>query len=122
MARRSRWCGLLLVFGSLACGVVAAEGELSSRSAILAAADAEVERLGFDPDTMSVAFDAGNRRWAENANSFWGLSQWRAVHEDLKDRDYLALYYAPLATARGGELWIFLDRQTLKAITVFQGQ
>lgn len=101
----------------LALAEVHAEDKLWTRSAILAIADGEASRLGYDVEKMSVSFNTYNSKWRDH------LARAEKDFVPLKDRDYWAVYYAPLKKrTRGADLWIFIDRETDEIITVLRGQ
>ena len=104
-----------------------AEGErVWSRSDILSIAGKEAGRLGYDIKQMSVSFDSYNSKWNDYLGTVHGAQPKQgiplSVKEKLENREYWAVYYAPLKMMPGGDLWIFVDRQTGEIITTILGQ
>ena len=92
-----------------------------TRSDILAIADAEAKRLGYDVDHMGVAFDIYNSLWnARAANR--AASAPADLLKQLEGRRYFAVYYSLMKEPMiGGDLFVFIDRTTSHVLGVFQG-
>ena len=100
--------------------LIVAEAPILTRSAVLAAADAEAQRLGYDIERMSVSFDYYNSLWTDHYKAVADTphSNLRA----LEGRDFFAVYYGPLKKQLGGDLWVFVERLTGEIITTIQGK
>ena len=93
-----------------------------TRSQILEMADREVRRLGVDVERMSVSFDYENRPWVLRANVGdvpWINPELAPLREKLKARPYLAVMYGPIQEQIGGEVVVFIDRETGEVIDTF---
>ena len=120
VGRAAMVLGIVLVLGQAGAH---AEDTLWTRSTILAVADEEATRLGYDIEHMSVSFNTYNSKWRDYLASAQNFVPVPKVQEKLKDREYWAVYYAPPKRGmRGGNLWVFLDRETGEIITVGRGQ
>ena len=111
---------LALVIG---CGaaVAAAEDKVWTRSEILAIADAEAKRLGYDVEHMSVAFDLYNTQWEQfEMQSVQNTPP--PMVQALTGRDFFAVYYGPMQAQSGGDLWVFVDRHTGEIVTTIRGK
>jgi hypothetical protein len=94
-----------------------------TRSEILAVADQEAKRLGYDVEQMSVSFDVYNSQWRDYLKSLEGAGGMPDIEAKLKDREPLAVYYAPMKRFQlGGDLWIFIDWNTGEVIETIRGE
>ncbi len=96
-----------------------------TRSEILEVTDKEAQRLSYFIDEMSVSFDADNSVWQRHMKAYARLSGMTAIETKLRQlnaQDYWAVYYGPLGEQRGGDLWVFVDRQTGDILGTIQGQ
>ena len=95
-----------------------------TRSEILAIADAEARRFGYDLEQMSVSFDASNASWRDYLNraSTASFVPFHEVQAKLTERVYWAVYYAGLEEAKGLFLWVFIDRVTGDVIEALPGK
>ncbi len=94
-----------------------------SRSKILATADAQAKRLGYDVEQMSVAFNFSNAQWRDYMKKVGypkTMPKW--LHDKLQNREVLAVYYAPMKKQLGGDLWIFLDWHTGEFVEALRGK
>ena len=102
-------------------GIGAAE-RTWTRSEILAIADKEAQRLGYDVEQMSVSFDVYNSQWRDYLKSLEGIGGLPDVQAKLKDQEYWAVYYSPMKQQLGGDLWTFIDQQTGDIIERVRGE
>ena len=112
-----------------------------TRSEVLAIADKEAKRLGYDTEHMGISFDAYNSQWDDyrrslrrvqvqdkSTGAFQPLSaeeqekQEHALLQHLENRGYLAVYYGPMERMLGGDLWVFIDRDTGEILKTIRGQ
>ena len=132
---------MVIVFG--AARVVAAE-RTWTRSEILAIADKEARRLGYDVEQMGVSFDAYNAQWGHYVTTYHeGVTGFKETPEGskfaplsdeemqrtreefskgLENREYWAVYYGPLKPMLGGDRWVFIDRKTGDIIKTIGGK
>jgi len=138
-----RYClAAIAAIALFSVGLVRAADRPWTRSEILAIADQEAKRLGYNIDTMGVSLDAYNSVWSDHLESEAGVrvldrpsGNFRSLNEeelremrdellrDLKDREYWAVYYSPLeAGMRDGDAFIFIDLATGEVIKVLRGE
>ena len=111
----------LLALSLSSASVLAAEKSWT-RSEILAIADAKAKELGYDVEQMSVAFDFYNSHWHDYLRRATNFVPYPDIPAKLNDRKYWAVYYAPIKDQLGGDLSVFIDRETGETIDVIQGQ
>ncbi len=87
-----------------------------TRSELLAITDAKARALNYDPESMSVSFDTFNKNWKRYAGDP------PARRTKLEGRTFWAVHCRRLRPTKGGELWIFVDRETRKILTVEHGE
>ena len=93
-----------------------------TRSEILATADKEAQRFGYDVEHMSVSFDVYNSQWRDYLKSRADDGGTPNVEAKLNGREYWAVYYGPMKAQPGGDPWVFLDRDTGSLIETLQGE
>lgn len=112
-ARRSFACAvMIMLLGAIRAPHVSAEAErVWTRGEILAIADAEAKRLGYDVDHMGVAFDVYNSLWHETATNRAPETASADLLRKLEGRRYFAVYYSLMKEPMfGGGLFVFVDR------------
>ncbi len=92
-----------------------------TKQQILSVANAEtVSHGGLPLEEYSVYYDTNNEKWEKVLSSLREESPDYAVRfEVLKDHDYQAVLYDVDKYVLGGVLWVFVDRNTGKVITVY---
>lgn len=116
-------CGILVSIMVSWTPLASAEERTWTRSEILTVTDAEATRLGYDVERMSVAFDVHNTTWESYHKTVEPVGGTAKQDEELKDRHYLAVYYASLnPMTKGGDFWVFLDLQTGQVTEVVVGE
>ncbi len=110
----------------IVCGITAASAaeRTWTRSEILATADREARRLGWDVERSGVSFDYHNRVWWEllRQGQRWFSShrkEWSVIQEKLRTRKYWAVFYSSLAQRPGVGAFIFIDQATGEVIDHF---
>ena len=87
-----------------------------TRSEVLAIADAEATRLGYDIERMSVSFDAPNSLWNSGTRDY--LLKASDMHQG-----FWAVYYADFPEPRkGGWLWVLVGKESRMVIQTLQGK
>jgi len=74
---------------------------------------------------MSMSFDAYNLAWQRHMRENAGLNGMLDIETKLqhrKSQDYWAVYYGPLKEQLGGDLWVFVDRQTGEVLGTIRGK
>ena len=119
----------LVVLGALSAlmtataPIVPAAERAWTRSDILAIADAEAKRLGYDIDRMGISFDVYNSRWNEMATNSAPDAAPADLLKRLGGRRYFAVYYSLMKEPmKGGDLFVFIDRSTSEVISTLQGK
>ena len=94
-----------------------------TRSAILAIADAEARRLGYNAEYMSVSFDWLNSPWQRYLGSLKGVGGMPNLEAKLKGQQYIAVYLSAMKERRDHEqLWVFIDRNSGAVIDTIPGE
>ena len=100
----------------LGAATVAAAERTWTRSEILAIADAEAKRLGFNPESFTVSFNLDNSRWHEYVQGIQNSPGVPRILQRLKNRAYWAVYYEPMT--KWESLWVFVDRETGEVLEI----
>jgi len=79
-----------------------------SKEQIIEIAKSKAEELGFNLKEMTVFYDEDNQKLEE--------------YPLLSGRDYQAVYFTPKELMLGGDLWIFIDKNTGEVITYVMGE
>ena len=93
-----------------------------TRSKILSISDQEASRLKYNVDMMSLSFDFHNSKWNDYLKALEGIGGLPDVEDKLRGRDFWAVYYGPMKIQFGGDLWVFVDRDSADIITVIRGE
>jgi len=111
------------------------EKELSKEQ-IIEIAKSKAEELGFNLRKMDIFYDEGNQKLKEHLKRI-GVSvydretkEWKPEvgttpeeeYPAIAGRDYQVIYFSPQELMMGGDLWIFIDRNTGEVITYVMGQ
>ncbi len=79
-------------------------------------ANSEAEKLGYDVESMSVEATKYSNPWNEYVPK--DNKEYAAERNQLKNKQYWAVYYAPMGKhIKGGDLCIFVDYNTGMVIT-----
>ena len=70
---------------------------------VIVAAGAAVRRHGYDPKEFRIIYDEGNATWK---------SRGPIPDRRLDGHDFQLITYMPRAEQSGGELWVFVDKNT----------
>lgn len=113
---------------SLAASFSLASGTLGSNMVItkehaIEIADREAMRLGYDTKVMNMEIDEQNTKWSTYILSTpSALEGARELKDALKKRKYWAVYYGPKGLVLGGDIFIFIDRDTGEILGVLRGR
>ena len=116
----------LLGIALLIASTCFAEGDESSKDELLNTAVNRAKGLGYDTEKMNVIYDEGNIKLKEHCNRLgvstynkktgkWGKEEPSTPEKDfpvLVGRNYQAIYFSPKQIQKGGDLWIFIDKNT----------
>ena|SRR3989338_2810325 len=91
---------------------------------IIEVANKKAEELGYTLKAMIIIMDEDNAVWNDyiSKGSFFESEYGKNLDKKLRDRKYWAVYYKPKRIQLGGDLFVFIDRDTKKVTTVLQGQ
>lgn len=124
---------ILLSIGSMAFTFT--RKELSKEDIINIAVKRAIE-LGFSKEETTVFYDEGNKRLKENAKNI-GVSTYNEKtgiwekdpqttpekrYPYLVDRNYQAIYFVPKKMQLGGDLWVFIDKNSGEVISYVFGK
>jgi len=107
-----------------------------SQEDILSAAIKKANDLGYEIKEMNVSYDEGNKALKKHLKRI-GVSvynektgEWEPElprtpeqeYPELAGRNYQAIYFGPKEMLKGGDLWVFIDKDTGKVISHIAGQ
>lgn len=122
---RNTWTAraLVTIAMALSAASVAAAERTWTRSELLTIADKEATHLGYDVEHMSVSFDKYSSQWRNHLKSSEKEKEREEDLKDLEHRECWVIYYAPLEELTlGGNLFIFIDRETGEVIKTIGGE
>ena len=93
-----------------------------TRSEILAIADQEAKKIGYDAEQMGVSLDIYNSTWKDHVKTSERSGAIQEIEGKLSDRRYWAVYYSPLKEQFGGDLFVFIDRNTREVLGTLRGK
>ena len=111
----------MMVMISSVTSAVAAE-RTWTRSEILAIADQEAKKIGYDVGQMGVSLDIYNSTWRDYLKTSERSGAIQEIEGKLNDRHYWAVYYSPLKEQLGGDLFVFIDRNTREVLGILRGK
>ncbi len=80
----------------------------------------KVEELGYNLDDLEVIANEQNLIWCQHRKNV--SVDFRLLDEELESRKYWAIYYRPKKSQFGGDLFIFIDKNTGEIIDYLRGQ
>jgi hypothetical protein len=115
---------LIMLLGTLCCYLVTMgcrrHEPSDTKKKILSVSNAKIREMGYDLRNMTHQYDDGNRRWKKYIESLSG-SDMDSTMAILQERDFQGIYYAPKGKSTfGGDVWVFVDRDTNEVITVLR--
>jgi len=115
----------VIIFSTLGCFSLdnqRGKKKMITKKMAIDIADKKIKELNYDIQTMEIYLDDGNSKW----NNYLLASHIEKDQPELviplKNRIYWAIYYAPRLHQYGGDLWVFVDKETGVIITVIQGE
>lgn len=93
-----------------------------SKKEVMEIANKEVARLKYNIEEMKIETDEENSHWK------WYISKTKLIEKNqeletkLKNRNFWAIYYEPKKNQLGGDLFIFIDKNTGEVIGLLMGQ
>ena len=126
--------GVASLVSILTGSVLAASG--LPKQKIIEIAEAKASELGYKLYAMKVIYDERNEMMKKHfgrdelseynkQTKSWGFVKGHTPEEDrpkLKGRDYQGVFFGPLQWTRGGDVWVFIDRNTGEVIDVSRGR
>lgn len=121
------------------CGVLPgaySQSDKLTQDRILSISVAKAKGLGFDTGTMDITYDNNNEKLKTHLKRI-GVSVYdertktwvkdpptspEEEYPELKGKDYQAVYFGPKDTVLGGDLWIFVDKNTGEVLRTVAGQ
>ena len=85
-------------------------------------ANKEVQRLKYDIDKLKIISDEKNTFWYKYISSGPILESNPDIKNKLDNRDFWAIYYGSREMRLGGDVFIFIDKNTGEIILVIQGK
>ena len=107
-----------------------------SREGVLRIATDKAKELGYKLEEMNVTYDDGNKKIKEHLTRS-GISTYNKKtktweknlpttpekeYPELAGRNYQAVYCAPKKMQLGGDLWVFIDKDTGEVIRYIRGK
>ena len=126
--------GAMILTAFLLGSVLAAEP--LSKDKFIEIAKAKAVERGYNVDSMNIVYDEGNAMFVKHLRKE-GVSEynkdtkkWKSVEgttpeqdrPKLKGRNYQAVYFGPRQMMRGGDLWVFIDREMGEVIDSVGGE
>ncbi len=131
---------LLIVVGAIECTSLKPRGGSMSmtKEDILRVATQEAKKLGFSIDEMMALNPESLEEQQAYYQSIYSknnilpeffLKDWRKriealpqIGDQLKGRNYVAVYFGPKRAMLGGDLTVFIDKKTGEVITYLKGK
>ena len=112
---------LLMLLVGCVNAVNRTEAKTVSKTEIMRIANKAATDMGYDLRKLKVSMDDNNSIWNEYISKM--PAGWHSnVVDRLKGRKYSALYYEPKPLRFGGDLFVFVDRQTGQVVATLAGQ
>ncbi len=124
--------GVLCFLSSLA---FSQSGKLTKEQ-IIQIASSKAKELGYKTEKMRITYDDGNKlnkkHFTREGESIWNekTKKWDKVllttvkeeYPELNGKHYQSVYFSPKKAMLGGDLWIFVDRDTGEVIKHVAGE
>ena len=116
--------------------VVFSQDNRLTKEQIIQVAISKAKELGYKTEEMNIVYDEGNKSIKKYLERI-GVSaynkttqQWDKVlsttpekeYPELKDKDYQSVYLGIKGNVKGGDLWVFIDRNTGEVIKYIRGK
>jgi hypothetical protein len=115
---------LIMLLGALCCYFVTMgcrrHEPSDATKKILGVSNAKIRELGYDLRNMTTEYDTDNKQWKKYTESL-SDGDMDSTMALLHERDFQGVYYAPKGKSTlGGDVWVFVDRDTNEVITVLR--
>ena len=96
----------------------------NDKKIIVEVANKTAQELGYKLSEMTISIDENNSAWNNHISKvpFFESEFGQDVKKKLDNKKYWAVYYQPKRTQLGGDLFVFIDKETKEVITVIRGQ
>ena len=134
--KKKKIIGLMIIFLSFCFIKISFAKTELSKEEIMNIAVKKASALGFSEEKMTIVYDAGNKEIKENTKNA-GVSVYNRKtgawdkespatpeksYPQLMGRNYQAIYFGPRERQKGGDLWIFVDKNSGEIITYVLGK
>lgn len=82
----------------------------------------ELKRRGYPVEDMRITADEKNTAWREFIADPSVLQRQIVKRLNLEERNYWTIYFAPKKPMKGGDAWVFVDKNNGKIIGVILGE
>lgn len=116
---------------------VFSESDKLTKEQIIRITISKAQELGYNTEDMDIIYDEDNQKIKEHLKRS-GVSTYNKEtkawekdspttpeqeYPELKEKDYQAVYFGPKGVGiKGGDLWVFIDRNTGEAIKYIRGE
>ena len=133
---KKRSVGVILLILLFALSFTSCKQRELSKEEIIQIATVKAKGLGFNIEEMDILYDEENRALKEHLlrkgvsiynreTKEWIPASSTTPEEEyplLTGRNYQAVYFGPKVMMKGGDLWIFIDKNTGEVITYIRGK
>jgi hypothetical protein len=127
----------LLVSNFIRVPEVFSQSDKLTKERITRVAISKAQELGYKTEDMDITYDEDNQKIKEHLKRSGvstyneGTKTWEKdsptapeqEYPELKDKDYQAVYFGPKeAGIKGGDLWVFIDKNTGEVIKYIRGK
>jgi hypothetical protein len=121
LAGATLFCAFMAMCGACRSSPKAAVGVPLDAAVTIAASEAR--RLGYDLDAMRSDWDSANKSWKEFSSSQSSDYPSEPLRTKLEHESYWAVYFGPREEHRmGGDVWVFISRETGECLGVIRGK
>ena len=116
--------------------VIFSQSNKLTKEEIIKIAISKAKQLGYKTEDMNIIYDDDNKKIKEHLKR-GGVSTYNEdtktwekdlpttpeqEYPGLKDKDYQSVYFGPKTIAKGGDLWVFIDKNTGEVIKFVGGK
>jgi len=127
---------LLVIVLCFASSVVFSQSNKLTKEQIIRIAISKAAELGYKTEEMNIVYDEGNKSIKEHLR-YARVSKYNEKtkeldkvlpttpekeYPELNGKDYQSVYLCPKVAMPGGDLWVFIDRNTGEVIKYVCGQ
>ena len=96
----------------------------NNKEIIVEIANKTAKELGYNLSDMTISLDRDNSAWNKHISKgpFFEDEFGREIKKKLDNKKYWAVHYNPKRAQLGGDLFVFVDKETKEVITVIRGQ